>query len=138
MDNRVISLSDLKHFLGSLMETLPVMGPKERPDQPGYHHFALLSDPAEFTPGYTTTTIPPKAAFFPPDEKLFSFDLSQPPLFTLMRDTFPFVLANIEADMRAFVPSVMTENRESLAHQLEMLVRAYDPCISCSTHVVEL
>jgi sulfhydrogenase subunit alpha len=47
-------------------------------------------------------------------------------------------LANIEADMRAFVPSVMTENRESLAHQLEMLVRAYDPCISCSTHVVEL
>jgi coenzyme F420-reducing hydrogenase alpha subunit len=47
-------------------------------------------------------------------------------------------LANIEADMRAFVPSVVVANRESLAHQLEMLVRAYDPCISCSTHVVEL
>jgi coenzyme F420-reducing hydrogenase alpha subunit len=47
-------------------------------------------------------------------------------------------LANIEADMRAYIPAVMAENRESLAHRLEMLVRAYDPCISCSTHVLEL
>jgi coenzyme F420-reducing hydrogenase alpha subunit len=47
-------------------------------------------------------------------------------------------LANIEADMRAFVPQILTENRESLAHRLEMLVRAYDPCISCATHVLEL
>jgi coenzyme F420-reducing hydrogenase alpha subunit len=47
-------------------------------------------------------------------------------------------LANIEADMRAFVPQIMAENPESLAHRLEMLVRAYDPCISCATHVLEL
>ena len=47
-------------------------------------------------------------------------------------------LANIEADMRAFVPQILAENRQSLAHRLEMLVRAYDPCISCATHVLEL
>jgi ferredoxin len=95
MNIRVISQSGLKHFLGFLMETLTVMGPKERPDQPGHHHFARLNDPDEFAADYTTTTIPPKAAFFPPNEKLFSFNLSRPPLFSLMRDTFPFVLAGV-------------------------------------------
>ena len=25
-----------------------------------------------------------------------------------------------------------------IAHRLEMLVRAYDPCISCSTHLLEV
>jgi coenzyme F420-reducing hydrogenase alpha subunit len=47
-------------------------------------------------------------------------------------------LANIEADMRGFVPQILHEGKESIVHQLEMLVRAYDPCISCSTHVVTL
>jgi len=46
-------------------------------------------------------------------------------------------LANIEADMRAYVPLMMSKNRAALEHQLEMLVRAYDPCISCATHVLE-
>jgi coenzyme F420-reducing hydrogenase alpha subunit len=47
-------------------------------------------------------------------------------------------LANIEADMRAFVPRIMADDQASMTHQLEMLIRAYDPCISCSTHVLEL
>jgi len=49
-------------------------------------------------------------------------------------------LANIEADMRALVPMLLESelSREQMAHRLEMLVRAYDPCISCSTHFLEV
>jgi sulfhydrogenase subunit alpha len=45
-------------------------------------------------------------------------------------------LANLEADMRAYVPVIIEQSTESITHQLEMLARAYDPCISCSTHVI--
>jgi sulfhydrogenase subunit alpha len=45
-------------------------------------------------------------------------------------------LANLEADMRAFAPTIAHESAETITHLLEMLVRAYDPCISCSTHVI--
>jgi len=49
-------------------------------------------------------------------------------------------LANIEADFRAYVPQLMDEGKsqDQVRHGLEMLVRAYDPCISCSTHLVEV
>jgi coenzyme F420-reducing hydrogenase alpha subunit len=47
-------------------------------------------------------------------------------------------LANIEADMRSLVPTIMDKPKEHISQQLEMLVRAYDPCISCSTHMVEV
>jgi coenzyme F420-reducing hydrogenase alpha subunit len=45
-------------------------------------------------------------------------------------------LANLEADMKGFVPTIIDRDAEQIRHQLEMLARAYDPCISCSTHVV--
>jgi len=47
-------------------------------------------------------------------------------------------LANIEADMRALVPQIMDRPTDDVRLELEMLVRAYDPCISCSTHLVDL
>ena len=47
-------------------------------------------------------------------------------------------LANIEADMRALVPQVLGLPRDEIVLSLEMLVRAYDPCISCSTHLVDV
>lgn len=47
-------------------------------------------------------------------------------------------LENLEADMREFVPGIIDRTEDAITHQLEMLVRAYDPCISCSTHVVKL
>ncbi|HEY70728.1 MAG TPA: Ni/Fe hydrogenase subunit alpha [Anaerolineae bacterium] len=47
-------------------------------------------------------------------------------------------LANIEADMRELVPMSMEREPEEITLALEMLVRAYDPCISCSTHMVEV
>jgi coenzyme F420-reducing hydrogenase alpha subunit len=43
-------------------------------------------------------------------------------------------LANIEADMRALVPRLLGKPQDEIRLALEMLVRAYDPCISCSTH----
>ncbi|HET7011977.1 MAG TPA: Ni/Fe hydrogenase subunit alpha [Anaerolineales bacterium] len=47
-------------------------------------------------------------------------------------------LANIEADMRALVPQILSKGKEEVTRSLEMLVRAYDPCISCSTHMLEV
>ncbi|NJL95737.1 MAG: Ni/Fe hydrogenase subunit alpha [Anaerolineae bacterium] len=47
-------------------------------------------------------------------------------------------LANIEADMRALVPQILEQPREKITLALEMLVRAYDPCISCSTHLLDV
>ena len=47
-------------------------------------------------------------------------------------------LANIEADMRALVPTVIGKTQDEITLALEMLVRAYDPCISCSTHMLEV
>jgi sulfhydrogenase subunit alpha len=45
-------------------------------------------------------------------------------------------LANLEADMRAYMPSIIEQSKESITHHLETLARAYDPCISCSTHAI--
>jgi coenzyme F420-reducing hydrogenase alpha subunit len=47
-------------------------------------------------------------------------------------------LASIEADLRAFVPTVLDRPRDEIAGAVETLVRAYDPCISCSTHIMDV
>jgi coenzyme F420-reducing hydrogenase alpha subunit len=46
--------------------------------------------------------------------------------------------ANIELDMRALVPQIIDKSKEEITHLLEMLVRAYDPCISCSVHLLNV
>ncbi len=48
-------------------------------------------------------------------------------------------LQNIEDDMNEIVPSaIKTRTKEELTLDLEMLVRAYDPCISCSCHLLDV
>ncbi|MFQ5736528.1 MAG: Ni/Fe hydrogenase subunit alpha [Thermodesulfobacteriota bacterium] len=47
-------------------------------------------------------------------------------------------LRSIEADLRAFVPSILDRPRAEIAASVETLVRAYDPCISCSTHIMDV
>ena len=49
-------------------------------------------------------------------------------------------LANIEADMRAMMPDLLESgmSKEEITLRLEMLVRAYDPCISCATHFLDI
>ncbi len=47
-------------------------------------------------------------------------------------------LANIDDDMKKLVPEVIDKSREEITLMLEMLVRAYDPCISCSVHLLDV
>ncbi len=47
-------------------------------------------------------------------------------------------LQNIEDDMQKLVPEILAESNEEITRRLEMLVRAYDPCISCSTHFLKV
>ena len=42
--------------------------------------------------------------------------------------------ANIQHDLEALVPRYLDKGEDELRLLCEMLVRAYDPCISCSTH----
>ena len=45
---------------------------------------------------------------------------------------------NIQLDMNSLVPQIADKSQKEIELTLEMLVRAYDPCISCSTHVVKI
>jgi coenzyme F420-reducing hydrogenase alpha subunit len=46
--------------------------------------------------------------------------------------------ANIQKDMEKLVPEILDEPEDKIRLKLEMLVRAYDPCISCSTHMLDV
>jgi coenzyme F420-reducing hydrogenase alpha subunit len=46
--------------------------------------------------------------------------------------------ANIEHDMMELVPTMLDRSQEEITHAVEMLVRSYDPCISCSTHCMNV
>jgi coenzyme F420-reducing hydrogenase alpha subunit len=45
---------------------------------------------------------------------------------------------NIELDMKALLSKILDKTQKEIELSLEMLVRAYDPCISCSTHCVKV
>ena len=47
-------------------------------------------------------------------------------------------LANVEKDLRACAENYIRESKEDITSKLEMVVRAYDPCISCSVHLLEV
>jgi coenzyme F420-reducing hydrogenase alpha subunit len=46
--------------------------------------------------------------------------------------------ANIQHDMEKLVPEIVERPEDEIESTLEMLVRAYDPCISCSTHYLDV
>jgi len=46
--------------------------------------------------------------------------------------------ANIEHDMKKLVPEILHMNEQDITLATEMLVRAYDPCISCSVHFLNI
>jgi sulfhydrogenase subunit alpha len=46
--------------------------------------------------------------------------------------------ANIQLDMEKLVPEILHKSEKEIELTLEMLVRAYDPCISCSTHYLDV
>lgn len=45
---------------------------------------------------------------------------------------------NINKDFEAFAPVLLDRPKKEIELNLEMLVRAYDPCISCSTHYLDV
>jgi sulfhydrogenase subunit alpha len=46
--------------------------------------------------------------------------------------------ANIQKDFEKLVPEILDEPEDQIRLKLEMLVRSYDPCISCSTHLLDV
>ncbi|QLA14697.1 Ni/Fe hydrogenase subunit alpha [Desulfolutivibrio sulfoxidireducens] len=46
--------------------------------------------------------------------------------------------ANIQKDLEALTPLIARQDKDSVELKLSMLVRAYDPCISCSAHRLDL
>lgn len=46
--------------------------------------------------------------------------------------------ANIEYDMMKLVPKILHMNKKEITLATEMLVRSYDPCISCSVHFLNI
>jgi sulfhydrogenase subunit alpha len=48
-------------------------------------------------------------------------------------------MGNLEEDMRTIVPTLLGKRtQEQITLDLEMLARAYDPCISCATHMLDV
>ena len=47
-------------------------------------------------------------------------------------------LRSIEDDLRALVPKILDKPKTEIARTVETLVRAYDPCISCSSHIMDV
>ncbi|RMF36814.1 MAG: Ni/Fe hydrogenase subunit alpha [Planctomycetota bacterium] len=46
--------------------------------------------------------------------------------------------AQIETDLRGWVPVALQDDDDAVARSCENLVRCYDPCISCSTHFLRV
>ena len=48
-------------------------------------------------------------------------------------------LRTMEEDLQAFIPQIMHKiSKEKLVLEIEKLIRAYDPCFSCSTHFLDV
>ena len=45
---------------------------------------------------------------------------------------------NIEKDTRVIAGNLADKPVDEVKHALEIMVRAYDPCISCSVHVAQI
>lgn len=43
-------------------------------------------------------------------------------------------LANLEADLKVYLPKTLKLNKHQRERRIKQLIRAYDPCISCATH----
>ena len=47
-------------------------------------------------------------------------------------------LANIDGDLRELAPQILDRSQDEIKLAMEMLIRAYDPCISCSVHMLNV
>jgi formate hydrogenlyase subunit 6/NADH:ubiquinone oxidoreductase subunit I len=97
--NEVMGREKVTELIQHLLDRGPVMAPKERPDQPGFHLFDWVDGPEEVVLDYVTTTMPPKKAFFRPVEPLFKFsggeEPKDPPEVEPLRDESRFALFGV-------------------------------------------
>ncbi len=91
----VMTSKAVDRFVTRLIEEGPVMGPRERRKQPGFAKFDWIESADELMLQYTTTTVPPKKAFFPPRQPLFEFELTVPPKITPLEEATPFTLVGV-------------------------------------------
>ena len=63
--------------------------------------------------------------------QIYAVILSEKGLSVLRRN-------NISVEYDLLVPEILDLSDEDITLRLEMLVRAYDPCISCSTHYLDV
>ena len=47
-------------------------------------------------------------------------------------------VASIESDLKSILPSLNQKSSLEMAQYIEMLIRAYDPCFSCSAHTLKV
>jgi len=47
-------------------------------------------------------------------------------------------LQNLEEDIKNFLPSLLDKPKQEIQLEIEKLIRAYDPCISCAAHFLEI
>jgi len=47
-------------------------------------------------------------------------------------------LLNLQEAIKAYLPLILDKSSTEIKLEIEKLIRAYDPCISCSTHFLEL
>ena len=91
----VISEIEFSSLIDRLIQDMAVIGPVERSEQPGFYRFERLAHAPDLAEDYVTTTLPPKAAFFPPVERLFTFSRDGAPHIEAERDPGPFVLIGV-------------------------------------------
>ncbi|MBI5559787.1 MAG: Ni/Fe hydrogenase subunit alpha [Deltaproteobacteria bacterium] len=47
-------------------------------------------------------------------------------------------LRSMEEDLKSYVPTLLGKTKKEITQGVESLVRAYDPCISCATHIMNV
>ena len=47
-------------------------------------------------------------------------------------------LLNMENDIKAYLPKIMNKSKNAIVLEIEKMIRAYDPCFSCSTHFLDV
>jgi coenzyme F420-reducing hydrogenase alpha subunit len=47
-------------------------------------------------------------------------------------------ISHLECSIKEFLPSLLNQPPDRIKKELEKLIRAYDPCISCSTHFLDI
>ena len=44
----------------------------------------------------------------------------------------------MENDIKNLLPSILDKDKHFIYHELEKIIRAYDPCMSCASHFLRL